>query len=144
MAQEKQTTCKDPRLLVLYCPRCLASPLDDNELVRALEGQGCFLQPLPCSSKVKVSHLMKLLNESADGIEILACRDQECRFLTGSVRAQGRVALARELLSHAGLEHERIGITFLSSLNKGHFADFLQAKIEGLKKLGVNPAKTSY
>ncbi len=66
---------------------------------------------IPCGSKVEVSYLFRILEEGADGVEVVACPDGKCQFLVGNLRAQRRVEYARRLLDAAGMGADRIGIS---------------------------------
>ncbi len=99
-----------PNIVVLYCNRSVGSAAD----VAAAPGlvKDCLVRlvAMPCSSKVEVPHILKLLAEGADGVLILACPEGGCQFLVGSARAEKRVRYTQSLLQAAGLAEKRVGI----------------------------------
>jgi len=63
---------------------------------------------LPCSGKLEVFHLIKTLENGADGVVLGGCPEGECRYLIGSQRAKGRVNYTRKILQGIGIEGERV------------------------------------
>lgn len=95
---------------------------------------------LPCSGKIDVLYFMKAL-EKADGTVILACQQENCKFLKGNVRAAQRVKQTQNLLKEIGIEEDRVGIFYLAA-NMGHkFADIVQNFYDKMRELGPNPGK---
>jgi len=72
---------------------------------------------MPCSSKVQTSHLLKILDQEADGVEVVACPEGACRFLVGSKRTQKRVDYARKLLDEIQVGADRLGISRRTGLS---------------------------
>jgi len=100
-----------PRITLLYCRQCVRG---DAELRIKLQQDSEFdlrAEVLPCSSKVRVSQLLKILEPGVDALELVGCPVESCRLLVGSRRAEQRVAYARGLLAEAGVDPERIGMS---------------------------------
>lgn len=97
---------------------------------------------IPCSGRVDVIFVLKAL-EKADGVMVLACQKDNCKFLSGNVRAAKRVGQARKLLSEIGIKEERVQIIYLAA-NMGHkFADSVQNYYDFIRELGPNPGKVT-
>jgi len=95
---------------------------------------------LPCSGKIDVLYFMKAL-EKTDGTMILACQQENCKFLKGNVRAAQRVKQTQNLLKEIGIEEDRVGIFYLAA-NMGHkFAEIVQNFYDRIRELGPNPGK---
>jgi len=99
------------KIVVLYCRHCVAEGENIPDELTTDQGLAIRAAAVPCSSKVKVSHVLKLLDEEADAVELVDCPDEGCRFLTGSRVAERRIGYVRRLLDEAGVEADRIGIT---------------------------------
>lgn len=96
---------------------------------------------LPCSGKLDVIYFMKALEKGADGVIILACQKENCKFLQGNVRAAQRVGQTQRLLKEIGIEPERVAIGYLAA-NMGHkFVELLWNMHDKLRELGPNPGK---
>jgi coenzyme F420-reducing hydrogenase delta subunit len=46
---------------------------------------------LPCSSMVKDVFLLRSFESGADGVLVLVCPEDQCRYVEGSIRAKKRV-----------------------------------------------------
>lgn len=102
-------TCQ-PNIVVLYCNRSVSSAAD----VAAAPGlvKDCLVRlvAMPCSSKVEVPHILKILADGADGVLILACPEGGCQFLVGNARAEKRIRYIQGLLQAVGLVEKCVGI----------------------------------
>jgi F420-non-reducing hydrogenase iron-sulfur subunit len=83
---------------------------------------------LPCLGKIEVGLLLKCLERGHPGVLVLGCPLENCRYLTGSARAAGRVKAARRALTEAGLPEDLVRMEYLSSLDTWK----LEAAVEGM------------
>ena len=51
--------------------------------------------------KVDIQYILKAFENGADGVLVLACYEDGCKYLTGNTRAKKRVAYAKQLLEAA-------------------------------------------
>lgn len=65
---------------------------------------------LPCSGKLDILYLIKAFETGADGVAVMMCKEGECRYLEGNMRASKRVEVVKELLEEAGLGQGRVTI----------------------------------
>ncbi len=102
--------------------------------------EGVNIIKLPCSGKIDVIYFLKAM-EKADGTVILACQQENCKFLKGNVRAAQRVKQTQRLLQEIGIEEDRVGIFYLAA-NMGHkFVEIIQNFYDKMRELGPNPGK---
>ena len=66
--------------------------------------------PLPCSGKIDILYLTKAFETGADGVAIVTCKQGECRYLEGNLRARKRAEAVDALLEEIGLGKGRIVI----------------------------------
>jgi len=99
------------------------------------------LVPVPCSGRIETLQLLGALESGADGVVVFACHKDNCRYLHGNLRAEGRVAYAARILAAIGLEKERLELVHLAANSGVLFAQTLRQKDEQLRPLGPNPAK---
>jgi F420-non-reducing hydrogenase iron-sulfur subunit len=100
------------RSLKLYILGCSTS-FDLYELKNDLAGRdGDELKfiSVPCSGKVDLLYLLKLFETGADGVMLMTCKEGECRYLEGNLRARRRVDAVDMLLEEIGLGRGRIAI----------------------------------
>ena len=132
-----------PEIALLYCQRATREEAD----VAAAAGSaaGCVVRPtlMPCSSKVEVSHLLRLLEHGADGVEVVACPEGGCRFLEGNDRAERRIGYARRLLDEARLGAERVGLSRGTALSAADLVGRAEARARTVRPLGGHPMKST-
>ncbi len=88
---------------------CCLTRLDPDELMMACNEYRDDLKiiPLPCSGKIDILYLTKAFETGADGVAVVTCRQGECRYLEGNLRAKKRVEVIEELLEEIGLGNGR-------------------------------------
>ena len=96
---------------------------------------------LPCSGRVDAIHLMKAIEEGADGVFVAGCLEGDCHYQVGNLRAKKRVRYVRDLLVRIGIEGERVEMYNLSAGQGPRFAEIAREMTERIRQLGPNPVK---
>lgn len=65
---------------------------------------------LPCSGKLDILYLTKAFETGADGVAILICKEGDCRYMEGNLRAKKRAQAIDALLQEAGLGTGRVTV----------------------------------
>lgn len=130
-----------PQITLLYCRQSLAAEVKPVQGNRAGDGFSVRLVLLPCSSKVQLPHLMRLLEQGSDGLQIAACPEKACQHLVGSNRAEKRIARGRELLEQVGMGAERLGLDRGAGLRLDDLMEMAGQRAEAVRALGPNPMK---
>jgi coenzyme F420-reducing hydrogenase delta subunit len=128
-------------IALLYCQHTIR---DDADINGAAKGEMAYrIRPamMPCSSKVQLSYLLKILDEAYDGVEVVACASESCRFLVGSAKAVKRVNRGRALLDRIGVGADRLGITFGSGLSGEALVDIALKRGEAVRAIVEGGAK---
>lgn len=129
------------RVVVLYCEHCTApgaAAISTSVRSAVLDAR---MEMLPCSSKVEASYLLKILENGADGVELVTCPLGACRCLDGNVRAEKRVEYARGLLKTIGMGADRLGMTRGAALTFNQLNDLASQRAQAVDPLGTNPMK---
>ncbi|MBW1694667.1 MAG: hydrogenase iron-sulfur subunit [Deltaproteobacteria bacterium] len=95
---------------------------------------------LACSSMVKDIVLMKAFEAGSDGVLVLVCPEDQCRYVEGSMRAKKRVAWVQNILDQIGLDGRRLSIANISAGNEAAAGKIIQEVISIVTDLGPNPA----
>lgn len=95
---------------------------------------------LPCSSMVKDVFLLRSFESGADGVLVLVCPEDQCRYVEGSIRAKKRVGWVQNVLDEIGLDGRRLSIRNASSGNGATTDKIIQETVAVLNDLGPNPA----
>jgi coenzyme F420-reducing hydrogenase delta subunit len=97
------------KFYIFYC----ANSLDINEFNRAFhENEGTEYKKisLPCSGKADFLYLMKAFEKGADGLVLIICEKNKCRYHEGNLRSPKRAEEVNLLLEEIGLGGDRIAI----------------------------------
>jgi F420-non-reducing hydrogenase iron-sulfur subunit len=91
---------------------CCSSSFDPMELAQGYVEHEDELKviPLPCSGKVDILYLTKAFESGADGVAIVTCKQGECRYLEGNLRARKRAEAIDSLVEEIGLGKGRMAI----------------------------------
>jgi coenzyme F420-reducing hydrogenase delta subunit len=96
---------------------CCTNSVDHDEISRycmEAEGDDLNLIEIPCSGKVDLLYLIKAFEAGADGAVIVTCKEDECTYLEGNLRARKRAQAVDELLSEIGLGSGRMAVIQLT------------------------------
>lgn len=96
---------------------------------------------VPCTGRVDIIHLLRAIEDGADGVYVAGCLEGECHFIEGNLRARKRVNYVKELLKDIGIETERIEMYNLSSAMGPRFAEIAQEMTQKIKELGPSPVR---
>jgi len=66
--------------------------------------------PLPCSGRVDILYLTKAFDTGADGLALVICKQGECRYFEGNLRARKRADAVESLLEETGLGRGRVTV----------------------------------
>jgi coenzyme F420-reducing hydrogenase delta subunit len=88
---------------------------------------------------VDVLDILKAFETGADGVAVVRCGDNACKYIKIEPRVNARVKRGQELVKSLGMEPERIGIlNAMSSGNGGHpYTAVCSEFSEMVKKIGI-------
>jgi len=96
---------------------------------------------VPCTGRVDIIHLLKALEDGADGVYVAGCLEGECHFLTGNLKAKRKVQYVKKVLEEIGVEPGRVEMYNLSSGEGPRFAQIAKEMVDRIKELGPTPVK---
>ena len=96
---------------------------------------------VPCSGRVDILHLLKAIEDGADGVYVAGCLEGECHFLSGNLKAKKRVQYVKKILEALGIEPERVEMFNLSAGEGPRFAEIAQEMVDRIKQLGPSPVR---
>ncbi len=88
-----------------------------------------------------VIHILRALENGADGVYVAGCLEGDCHYLTGNLRARKRVQYVKNLLNYIGVEEERVEMYNMSAADCLRFAEVAKEMTERIRKLGPSPLK---
>lgn len=94
---------------------------------------------VPCTGRVDMLHLLKAIEDGADGVYVAGCHEGECHFQNGNLKAKRRVAAVKKILEEVGLEPERVEMFHVSASDGPGFAAAARQMTERIRGLGPSP-----
>ena len=98
---------------------------------------------VPCTGRVDVIHLLKALEQGADGVFVAGCLEGDCHYQTGNLRAKKRVTYVQQILERIGIGPERVAMYNLSAGMGPRFAEIAREMTEKIRQLGPFKASDS-
>lgn len=127
-----------PKIVAFLCNWCSYAGAD-------LAGVGRIQYPasirtirIPCSGRINPLYILKAMANGADGVLVSGCHPGDCHYISGNFVARRKFALIKSLLTHVGLEEDRISFSWVSAAEGGRFAEVVQGVTERVAALGPN------
>jgi F420-non-reducing hydrogenase iron-sulfur subunit len=96
---------------------------------------------VPCTGRVDIIHLLKTLEDGADGVYVAGCMEGDCHFISGNLKARRRVEYVQKVLEELGVEKERVAMYNLSAAQGPRFVEIAKEYVGIVKELGESPFK---
>jgi coenzyme F420-reducing hydrogenase delta subunit len=91
---------------------CCNTSYDQTQLIRNFSPPEDEMKVilLPCSGKLDILYLIKAFETGADGVAVMICKEGECRYVEGNMRARKRAEVVEELLKETGFGEGRVAV----------------------------------
>ena len=134
-----QTPEFEPQIVAFCCLHCAYAAADLAGGSRCGYPSSIKIIAVPCTGRVDSLHLVKALEDGADGVMVAGCLPGRCHFQTGNLHANQRVEHVRSLLEEIGLEADRVRMINVSAGMGVQFAERAKEMAETITALGPNP-----
>ncbi len=81
--------------------------------------------PIKCTGVVKASLVLGLFARGFDGVLVLGCSEDDCRYLSGSSMCKQVADEVRKILAISGIEERRFGFELMSEGSGEEFSTLL-------------------
>jgi coenzyme F420-reducing hydrogenase delta subunit len=125
-----------PSLIAFVCNWCTYTAADLAGTSRLSYPDNVRLIRVMCTGMVDPQFVLKAFLEGADGVLISGCHPGDCHYINGNFKARRRVKLLRELLTHFGIEPQRLRLTWIGASDGIEFAEVMGRLVADLKALG--------
>ena len=129
----------EPQIVVFCCNYCSYAAADLAGSIRMSYPHNIKIILVPCSGRIAPIHLLRALEDGADGVYVTGCMEGDCHFLTGNFKAKKRVNYVREMLEEIGIEPDRVQMFNISASDAPEFARVAELMTERIRELGPNP-----
>jgi len=133
----------EPVIVAFCCHYCAYTAADMAGSMRLSYPSNVKIVRVPCSGKVDVKHLLRALQNGADGVYVAGCLEGDCHFKNGNAKAARRVAYAKKLLDEIGIGGDRVEMITVSAGMGERFAKTATEITEKIRELGPNPVKNA-
>ena len=127
-----------PKITLFHC----INSFNERTLIPLPGRENCEIKivRLPCSSMVKDVFLLRAFEAGSDGVLVLVCPEDQCRYVEGSIRAKKRIAWVRNILDDIGLNGRRLSMGNISLGDEKGAQKIIQEVLSQVRDLGPNPA----
>jgi F420-non-reducing hydrogenase iron-sulfur subunit len=130
-----------PRIVAFCCQYCAYAAADLAGSMRLQYDPNIRIVLVPCTGRIDVIHILRAIEDGADGVYVAGCLEGGCHFLEGNFKAKKRVRFVKKLLERIGIEPERLEMFNLSSAEGPRFAAIAREMTEKIKALGPSPLR---
>jgi F420-non-reducing hydrogenase iron-sulfur subunit len=141
MNMKKAEVSFEPEVVLLYCQHCVNKSANITAQAKGISGFRVQSVMMPCSSKIEVSYILRILERGVDAVQVVVCPANKCRFLIGSSRTAKRIEYVRRLLDEIDIGAERVGISSAAGLRAEKLMDLAAERAKAVEPLGANPMK---
>ena len=89
---------KNPKIIVFCCQSCGYAAADDAGLKKENYPPNVFIVRIPCTGRLDTEFIFKSFEMGFDGVMIIGCRKDACRYIDGIEKAKHRVQLLKKVL----------------------------------------------
>ena len=94
---------------------------------------------LPCTGRIDEALLLKAFENGADGVMVVGCLEGDCHYISGNIRARGRVNRVYTILEQIKIGPDRIRMYNLSAGEGLKFAEYANEFVDQIQELGPSP-----
>lgn len=133
MLEEKR---EFPLIIIFACKWCGYEALDFAGINRIPYPTGTRVIEVACSARVNPIHILEALKNGADGVLIIGCREQDCHYRTGRLRANRKIEALKEALKIMKINPERVKIIGAAASEGEEVAREIIKFVEEVKEIG--------
>jgi len=120
-----------PKIIAFCCNACGYSAADDAGIKRKKYVPNIFIIKVPCSGRIDMSFIIKALEVGFDGIMIIGCSKDACRYINGIQQVERKLELLKRNLGNRF--KESIILKHFSGIEGNEFANAVNEFYNKLK-----------
>jgi len=126
---------RTPRIIAFCCKSCGYAAADDAGFKRLYYDPNIFIIQVPCTGRVDTNFIIKSLELGFDGVMIIGCRRNACRYIDGVEKVEKKIQLLKQVLGSKFAN--RIILKHMNAVEGNKFAvvinEFYNQLIEEIK-----------
>lgn len=131
----------EPKIIAFCCANCASSAAQIAEQASWQLPANVKIVQLPCTGRLDSLHLLKALENGADGVYVAGCQLDSCQYKSGVEKAAKKVAYVKKLLEDLGVEPERVELFNVGAAKAHKFIQIAEDMVNKVKELGPTPLK---
>ncbi|MFX1445292.1 MAG: hydrogenase iron-sulfur subunit [Promethearchaeota archaeon] len=89
---------RTPKIVAFCCKSCGYAAADDAGFKKLHYDPNIFIIRVPCTGRVDTNFIIKAIEFGFDGVMIIGCRRNACRYIDGVEKVEKKIQLLREIL----------------------------------------------
>ena len=100
---EKDGKNFEPQILAFCCKYCAYAAGDLAGSMRLSYPANVKIIQVPCSGRIDMLHLLRAIEDGADGVYVAGCLEGECHFIEGNLKTKKKVGAVQKTLAAIGI-----------------------------------------
>ncbi len=110
-----------PKIIAFCCASCGYAAADDAGLKKISYSPNIFIVRVPCTGRVDTNFIIKSFELGFDGVMIVGCRQDACRYIDGIEKVENKIRLLKNIISPK--YRERIILEHMNAVEGNKFAE---------------------
>ena len=140
MNERKQTSIENPTIAAFCCYHSAYEAADAAGAAHMDVPDNIRLIRVPCTGRVDILQMLRAVEKGYDGILVLGCHEENCKYLRGNILARKRVEYANKLLAEVGAGEQTVEFHGIAANQPHRFAQVVRAMRDRLTSNETEPA----
>jgi len=111
----------NPKIIAFCCASCGYAAADDAGLKKFSYNPNTFIVRVPCTGRIDSNFIIKSFELGFDGVMIIGCRQNACRYIDGIEKIRNKVRLLKNIILPK--YKDRIVLEHLNAVEGNKFAE---------------------
>ncbi len=132
----------EPTMVGFLCNWCCYAGADLCGVSRYQYPPNLRVIRVMCSTRIDPFFIIEAFKNGADGVFIGGCHPGDCHYITGNYHTVNKVAMAKQLITHAGVNPDRLRLEWVSASEGEQFSKVITEFTDTIRGLGPCKAPT--
>ncbi|NVM35025.1 MAG: hydrogenase iron-sulfur subunit [Candidatus Lokiarchaeota archaeon] len=110
-----------PKIIAFCCASCGYAAADNAGLKKISYNPNIFIVRVPCTGRIDTNFIIKSFELGFDGVMIIGCRQDACRYIDGIKKVENKIRLLRNIISPK--YKDRIILEHMNAVEGKRFAE---------------------
>jgi len=114
---------KSPKIIVFCCISCGYAAADNAGFKKLWYSPNIFIVRVPCTGRVDTNFIIKSFEAGFDGVMIIGCRQDACRYIDGVEKVEKKIQLLKNIMGPK--YSNRVLLKHLNAVEGNKFTEIL-------------------